>query len=157
MDELVLVEALAGHTQNGEPVIEQLQTLQKDESTYRLIRPSAFCQGIAKDDLFTMVNEKGAFKVEKRSGNLSIRIISKSNIDLLNEQLSAPFEKLGGEITRMSDRMLCASIHVSVGFSEIEDCLAKTLDDNSAWAYNNVFNPETGEPLNWWLDILNEH
>ena len=53
--------------------------------------------------------------------------------------------------------MLVYSIHVSCGFSAIENILNEFVgrDGQSAWMYGNVYDPADGEtPLNWWQDLL---
>jgi hypothetical protein len=52
---------------------------------------------------------------------------------------------------------LVYSIHVSCGFSVVEDLLNQVTgkDGRSAWMYGNVYDPTDGQtPLNWWQDIL---
>jgi hypothetical protein len=49
------------------------------------------------------------------------------------------------------------SIHVAVGFREIEDVLDRIVGaaGDASWAYGNVYDPANGEPLDWWETLLN--
>jgi hypothetical protein len=104
-----------------------------------------------------MLAETREFDLVQRSGNLSVRVFSRGDIQPLADTLTAELEKLGGELDRETPRMLVYSIHVSCGFSAIENILNEHVgrDGQSAWMYGNVYDPADGEtPLNWWLDLL---
>jgi chitodextrinase len=50
---------------------------------------------------------------------------------------------------------LVYSIHVSSGFTAIETILNDNIQgDTAVWFYGNVYDPASGEPLNWWQSIL---
>jgi hypothetical protein len=84
-------------------------------------------------------------------------VFSRNDINVLADALTPEFEKLGGELDVETPRMLVYSIHVSCGFSTIEDLLNQHVgrDADSTWMYGNVYDPVDGQtPLNWWQDIL---
>ena len=93
----------------------------------------------------------------QRSGNLNLRIFSRDEIAPLADAITPEIEKLGGDLDIETPRMLVYSIHVSCGFSVVEDLLNQHIgkDARSAWMYGNVYDPIDGHtPLNWWQDIL---
>lgn len=104
-----------------------------------------------------MLPETWEFDLVQRSGNLSIRVYSRTDIQALNELLTPALEKLGGELDRETPRMLVYSIHVSCGFDAIESILNRYVgqDEQNTWIYGNVYDPTDGvTPLNWWQDLL---
>jgi len=157
MSELKTIEVIAGYNPAGQPIIERLDAFEQEAGQFRITNTPVFT-GIAKLDLIELTGDAGEFKVLERSGNLSIRVISKANVTQIIDALRGEIEKHDGEIENITDRFFTISCHVSVGFGVIETLLNETLAgfSNSAWAYNNVFCPESSEPLNWWVDILNE-
>jgi len=157
MSELKTIELIAGINPAGQPIIERLDAFEQEAGQLRITNTPVFTS-IAKLDLIELVGASGDFKVIERSGNLSIRVISKDNVVQIIDALRGEIEKHDGELENITDRFFTISCHVSVGFGVIETLLNETLAryPNSAWAYNNVFCPESGEPLNWWVDILNE-
>ena len=159
MAEMHIIEVLAGYRPDGQPVIERLEAYDtKTVDQYRLINSAAFAPGLAKDDLVVLEGDKGAYTVIEHSGNLSMRVLSKVEGSDWQEPIKAALEKIGASIDRETPRMMIASIHVSVGFKLIEQALEKltTTGGDIIWQYGNVYNPETGEPLNWWQDVQNE-
>jgi len=56
-------------------------------------------------------------------------------------------------------RGLSYSLHVNLGFAAIETLMdnAMAAFPGAVWYYGNVYDPETGEPLNWWQAILSEN
>ena len=120
-----------------------------------MVKSPAFIKGIASGDTIKLVAGTQEFNLVKRSGNLAIRVISRSEISSIAEKLTPQLEKLGGELDIETPHMLVYSIHVSCGFKEIEAMLNKIVSDDVIWLYGNVYDPQDGEtPLNWWLDIL---
>lgn len=159
MAEMHIIEVLAGYRPDGQPVIERLEAYDtKTVDQYRLIKSAAFAPGLAKDDLVVLEGDKGAYTVIEHGGNLSMRVLSKVEGSDWQEPIKAALEKIGASIDRETPRMMIASIHVSVGFKLIEQALEKliTTGGDIIWQYGNVYNPETGEPLNWWQDVQNE-
>jgi hypothetical protein len=121
------------------------------------VQSPAFAKGLASGDVVKMLPDTREFDLVQRSGNLSIRVFSRSDIQALGDALTPELEKLGGELDRETPRMLVYSIHVSCGFSAIENILNEFIgrDGESAWMYGNVYDPADGQtPLNWWQDIL---
>lgn len=154
---LQIIELFAGLGANGQPLVEQLQVRELDDGCLQLVQSPAFAKGLASGDTLRMLPQTREFDLVKRSGNLSIRVFSRGDIEQLSDQLTPELEKLGGELERETPRMLSYAIHVSCGFDAIEAILNRYVgqDGQSQWMYGNVYDPQDGvTPLNWWLDIL---
>lgn len=158
MQALEVIELFAGLDANGQAIVERLPVRINEDSSCQLVKSPAFVKGIASGDTIKLTPGSQNFELIKRSGNLCIRVLSRGNIETLSEALTPEFEKLGGELDTETERFLVLSIHVSCGFSAIEEILNKFVDgSNSIWLYGNVYDPEDGStPLNWWQEILSE-
>ncbi|WP_339338968.1 DUF4265 domain-containing protein [uncultured Oceanicoccus sp.] len=157
------IELIAGRHPNGELVVEKvLVNPQSEENSYQLLKSPVFVRGIARADVIQSLEKpKGAFKVLKHGGNLCLRVFSKDDfsttaLSALEQALTSEIEKLGGDLDIKEPKALVYSIHVSCGFNAVEKILDDALSsyDDVAWFYGNVYDPETGEPLNWWQPIL---
>lgn len=152
------IELMAGRHPSGEMIIERvLVAPQEQANTYLLLKSPVFVRGIARGDIIQrMSSPKGAFKIEQHSGNLCIRVFGKQPLSPLEPALTAELEKLGGDLDVAEPRVLVYSIHVSCGFTKIEELLNQQLSTSpdAAWFYGNVYDPDSGEPLNWWQPIL---
>lgn len=153
------IELLAGiHPSNRQPIFEQVLVTPTDtEDQYKLLKSPLFVRGVAAQDVVSLQKaSRGRFDVVSRSGVLALRVFFKSPDPDLETQLSAEMEKLGGSLDIQSERALAYSIHFGVGFSSIENLISQWIGDKQVqWNYGNVYDPETGEPLNWWQDMLN--
>lgn len=161
----VTIELVAGRHPNGEWVFERVLVSRKPEpNTYQLLKSPVFVRGLARGDVIRQLEQpSGAFVVVEHGGNLCVRVFSKSSFEDDNtlaatrQTLLAEMEKLGGDIDVSEPHVLVFSIHVASGFAPIEALLDKQLAplDDVNWMYGNVYDPETGEPLDWWQPILN--
>lgn len=152
------LELMAGRHPNGEMIVEKVLVSAKEQAnTYQLLKSPVFVRGIARGDIIEQLpSPKGAFKLEQHSGNLCIRVFGKQPLDAIEQSLTAALEKLGGDRDVYEPRVLVYSIHVSCGFTKIEELLNQQLAaaPDVAWFYGNVYDPDSGEPLNWWQAIL---
>lgn len=170
------VELTAGRHPNGDLVVEKVLvnpvTLESPsaksanekppETGLQLLKSPLFVRGVARADVIQLdASTRGKFSVAKRSGNLCVRVFSKTdfnqdNSDAIEQALTSALEKLGGDLDVKEARALVYSIHVSCGFNTIEKVLNEILEQRAdmAWFYGNVYDPESGEPLNWWQSIL---
>lgn len=154
----VVIDLLAGMHPNGQPVLEKVRALAEAGGGFRLLQSPLFAAGAACGDLIALRdNSPGLFRVRERSGQLAVRVLARSGVAALAEELTPALEKLGGELDVQSERALVYSIHVAVGFREIEKVLDAHVAaaDDASWSYGNVYDPETGEPLHWWDALLN--
>ena len=157
------VSLIAGRHPNGELIIEKiLANPQPQENSFQLLKSPMFVRGIARADVIQQLeNTQGAFKVLQHSGNLCIRVFSKNAfstaaLEPVEQALVSGIEKLGGDLDIKEDKALVFSIHVSCGFDAVEKIMQEAIGqrDDVAWYYGNVYDPETGEPLNWWQSLL---
>jgi hypothetical protein len=157
--EIVELDLLAGIHPNGQPVLEKVRARKEPGNNWcRLLHSPLFVTGAACGDLIELLNNNpGRFRVRERSGQLAVRVLSRDNIDALAEQLTPAVEKHDGELDVQTPRALVYSIHVAVGFGEIERVFDNVVSKFEAaqWSYGNVYDPETGVPLNWWESLLN--
>lgn len=152
------LELIAGRHPNGELIVERvLVAPQQAENSYQLLKSPVFVRGIARADVIeAMASPKGGFKVQQHGGNLCVRVFSKQPVASLEQALTIEVEKLGGDLDVSEERVLVYSIHVSCGFSAIETLFDQQLGNHPdvVWYYGNVYDPESGEPINWWQAIL---
>lgn len=172
------IPLIAGYNDNNEPVVEQVnvvpvaspdQTPVSDPEAlltkagleqpgeFRLTKSPAFIRGLAADDRIRYpVDNATTYDLLEHSGNLSIRVFSKHNTEELDQALTPELELIDGRIDISSPGLLVYTIHVSIGFQQIEDVLHRVLArfPDTIWYYGNVYDPEDGvTPLNWWQDI----
>jgi hypothetical protein len=154
-----VLDLLAGSFPDGRPVLEKVRALAApDGSRYRLLQSPLFVTGVACGDLIEPLhNSPGRFRVHERSGQLAVRVLRRDGVAELEQELTPALEKLDGQLDVQSERALVYSIHVAVGFHEIEQVLDSImmLANGATWSYGNVYDPETGEPLDWWENLLN--
>lgn len=154
----VELSLLAGTHPNGQPVIEKLQAIPSQQpNQYWLLLSPLFVPGCARGDRIELLaNSPGRFRVRERSGQLAVRVFVREGVERLAEELTPAVELLGGRLDLQSERALVYSIHVAVGFSDIEAAVGPLVAAaGGGWNYGNVFSTETGEPLGWWEELLN--
>jgi hypothetical protein len=157
MKALQVIEIFAGLNAQGHPAVEKLPVRELEDGTLELVRSPAFIKGLAHGDIIKFQPQTGQFEIVQHSGNLSVRVFSRGPIEPLAETLNSGLEKLGGELDVDTPRMLVYSIHVSCGFSAIEEILNRAIAQHpdSQWMYGNVYDPQDGQtPLNWWQKVL---
>ncbi|OFE13257.1 hypothetical protein PHACT_09010 [Pseudohongiella acticola] len=181
MDQLqdtIQIPLIAGYNDNNEPVVEQVNVVSlpvagrqpvtdpeallskaglEQPGEFRLTKSPAFIRGLAADDRIRYpVDNAATYELLEHSGNLSVRVFSKHNTEELDQALTPELELIDGRIDISSPGLLVYTIHVSIGFQQIEDVLNRTLTrfPDTIWYYGNVYDPEDGvTPLNWWQDI----
>jgi hypothetical protein len=159
MSQTQKIPLIAGYNDNGEPVVEQVNVAPVEDTAneFRLTKSPAFIRGLAADDRIRFpVDNKAVHELLEHSGNLSIRVLSKHNMAELDQRLTPEMELIDGRLDISSPGLLVYTIHVSIGFKQIETLLDSTLAGfpDTIWHYGNVYDPEDGvTPLNWWHDI----
>ena len=152
------IELFAGQHPNGEIIIERvLVSALKKANSYQILKSPVFVRGIARADVIQKMDApKGAFKMLQNGGNLCVRVFSRKNLSPLELVLTPEFEKLDGDLDVKEPNALVYTIHVSSGFNTIEEILNKQIEifGDAAWFYGNVYDPESGDPLDWWQAIL---
>ncbi|HLT63034.1 MAG TPA: DUF4265 domain-containing protein [Pseudohongiella sp.] len=159
MSDLINLPLIAGYTPEGEAMVEQVPAVLVEDSSdqYRVQKSPVFVRGLAADDKIRYpVDDQAGWELLEHSGNLCIRVFTKHNTDDVDAILTPEMELIDGTLDVKTPRALVYSIHVSIGFSKIEEVITRALADfpQSAWYYGNVYDPEDGvTPLNWWLEI----
>jgi hypothetical protein len=154
----ITITLLAGTRPDGQPVVEQLPALAAEQANQVwLLQSPLFTPGCARGDRIELLaNNPGRFRLHERSGQLALRVFAREAIDVLAEELTPAIELLGGVLDVQSPRALVYSIHVAVGFQEIEGVVEPLVQRaGGVWNYGNVYDPESGEPLEWWEELLN--
>lgn len=156
-----LIQLVAGIDSQGSPVMEKLEVkYQEQAGSFELIRSPLFVRNLAAGDIFTCAQDNPAnYQVIKRSGNLAIRVFRKESIQELEEILTPEVEMMDGSLDLQSERALVYSVHVNIGFSEIEKIFdgAMARYTDSVWYYGNIYDPDDGvTPLNWWDEFINQ-
>jgi len=150
---------LAGVSQDDQPVFESLQVeiVNVQEELVRLSKSPLFVRNLAAGDVIKLINPAiGEYEIERRSGNLSIRVFRRQGINAVADFLNPAMEKLGGSVDLQTEAALSYSIHFSIGFSLIEklldSCCERFID--TVWYYGNVYDPKDGStPLLWWQEF----
>tara|TARA_R100001377_G_scaffold82580_1_gene63093 strand:+ start:508 stop:1074 length:567 start_codon:yes stop_codon:yes gene_type:complete len=163
------IPLIAGYRPDGEGIVEQVAVTplgddDKSQSTksvaaqYRLLRSPAFVRGLAAGDKISFPADTAeGYELLQRSGNLCLRVLSKSNIDEVLLALTPEIELLDGVLDIETPRLLVYSIHVSIGFQAIEILLDRISGQfaGTLWYYGNVYDPADGvTPLDWWQAFL---
>lgn len=149
----------AGIGADEQPVFESLQVEVVDSAaqTVRLLKSPLLIRNLAAGDVIELKNPAtGDYEMQRRSGNLSVRVFRMEDLQELAQFLVPEMEKLGGQVDLQTERGLSFSIHFSIGFKVIEEVLnrACTRFSESVWYYGNVYDPADGStPLNWWLEF----
>jgi len=158
VDEPKTIRLIAGEQPDGKAVFEDLTVTEPSEGELLLQQSPGFVRGLARGDLIKVDSQKATFTILKRSGNLCIRVIARVDVEKVAAALVPAMEKLGGTLDFQNERMLIFSIHVSCGFTAIEQLLDQhaTQPGECGWLYGNVYTEENGVPvpMNWWQDFL---
>jgi len=163
------IPLIAGYRPDGEGIVEQVTVTPVDDDgkptsakstvvQYRLLRSPAFVRGLASGDKISFPSDSPeGYELIQRSGNLCLRVLSKSNIDEVLQVLTPEIELLDGILDVETPRLLVYSIHVSIGFQAIELLLDRISGQfaGTLWYYGNVYDPADGvTPLDWWQAFL---
>jgi len=150
---------LAGVNEAGEAIFESVwvETLVSAPDHVRLLKSPLFARNLAAGDRLKVINPVTAeYELLQRSGNLSVRVFRKHQLQPLADFLIPLMEKAGGVLDLQNNRALVFSIHVSIGFQTIEILLNKSCATypDTIWYYGNVYDPEDGTtPLGWWSEF----
>jgi len=159
-EDTTILPFLAGMNDDNQPVFEGIEVclVENDPPVVRLLKSPLFTRNYAAGDKLEVIDaDLAQYELLQRSGNLCIRVFCQGNITALAEFLTPAMEKLEGSLDLETDGALVYSIHVSIGFSNIEALLDKACTDHekTVWYYGNVYDPEDGvTPLGWWTSIL---
>lgn len=156
-----LLQLPAGQDSEGQQILEKIEVFVMEQPDhYELKQAPMLLRGIAKGDIILVDRQHtNKFVVVKRSGNLTIRVFRKTDMESLENTLTPQVEKHDGCLDIKTDRALSYSIHVNLGFAAIEALFDNAMSayPDSVWYYGNVYNPIDGvTPLNWWDSFINQ-
>jgi hypothetical protein len=147
------VRLLAGTTISGQPVYEVLPAEFVGDGIHVLHGSPGLTFGCASGDRIR-VDEDGSFEVQRRSGNLCLRIYPAGvPTDSDVEPLTAAFAQLDGIVEMPANRrFIVITVPVTAGFPTVQAAVSAWTDAHSCnWDYGNVYD-EHDQPLNWWID-----
>ena len=154
------LQLVAGTDAGGMPVLEKLAVKILEADRFELLKSPLFVRDLAAGDVCTCNEDNPAdYRVITRSGNLALRVFRKDNIDAVEEFLTPEVEKLDGRLDLNSPRALVYSLHVNIGFAEVERLFdgAMSKFPDSVWYYGNIYDRRDGvTPLNWWDEFINQ-
>jgi hypothetical protein len=157
----VLLQLQAGKDSKGQQVLEQLKArVLEKESDFEILQTPLLVRNLAKGDVIAISpHSQDAYTLIQRSGNLAIRVFSKTSLDKLELLLTPEVEKLDGSLDLKTTRALSYSLHVNLGFAVIEALFDNVMASfaDTVWYYGNVYDPQDGlTPLNWWDSFINQ-
>ncbi len=160
-EQQAILQLPAGQDSEGQQVLEKIEVFVLETADhYELKKTSMLVRGLGKGDIICVdQNQTSKYKVAKRSGNLAVRVFRKTDIEVLESSLTPQVEMHEGTLDIQTNRALSYSLHVNLGFAEIEALFdnAMAAYPDSVWYYGNVYDPADGvSPLNWWGSYINQ-
>lgn len=156
----VLIEVIDSKSPGSEHV--PARRLGNDE--WEIIRSPLYATEVASGDVIRVDREKtGGFEIIRRGGNVCVQFcLSENEADdaeatsVLANEIGVLIEPLNGSIDATTPGLISLTIPVAIGFQKIEGVLEVAVQrcPDSQWQYANVYDPKTGEPLDWWNDAL---
>lgn len=156
-----ILQLPAGLDEAGQSVLEKIEVYVLDKPDhFELQKSPLFVRNLARGDIIVVdQQEPNKYSLVERSGNLAVRVFRKSDLDVLENNLTPEVEKLDGKLDIKTDRALSYSVHVNLGFAAIETLFDNAMSKypDSVWYYGNVYDPYDGStPLNWWDSFINQ-
>jgi hypothetical protein len=131
-----------------------------DNEIWEILKSPLYATEVAAGDIIKVVDkELGTFEMIRRGGNVCVQFylpINKSDcVNLTSsvaEFIEEKLETIGGSIDGRTIGLITCTLPISLGFQLIEDTFIETVSafPGSQWQFGNVYDPTTGEPLNWW-------
>jgi hypothetical protein len=141
---------------HGGKGLEPVHAERIGEGRYRLLSSPGFVLGVAAGDEIELLGTDGHFRVLRHGGNVAVQLFSREPVKAYRESVAAQVvQRLNGALDGGIDRGLVFTIPVETGFEKIEaffDSLVREIP-GTEWMYGNVYDPETGAPLNWWNSL----
>ena len=133
-------------------MVEEVLVERMGDNRYRIVSSPGMVQGLAANDIIALDGEHPTnFRLLRRGGNVCIHVFCAIlQRDAIEVALTRELGRIGGVLDgTMGETGLCYTISVQAGFSVIEAALERVVGEE--WSYSNIYDPETGAPLNWWL------
>lgn len=149
-----LIEIFAGSAASGDVVREELPARKISDGVYELLASPGLALHVAKGDIIRISSSATPVEIVRRGGNLCVQIYAENDLPPdERKQIDSAFHlALPGSVDGETDKNMCFSIPVSVGFNAVEhffNDLSARLG-NISWYYGNVYGEDGVTPLNWW-------
>ncbi len=129
------------------------------DSTWELLNSPLYAMDAAAGDVVKIVDEEsGSFEILKRGGNVCVQVyLGELDADdseattRLAENLLRLLSPLGGRVAGVTPGLVSFTVPARSGLSAIEAVFnhAADLSKGAQWQYANVYDPATGDQLEW--------
>jgi Domain of unknown function (DUF4265) len=133
---------------------EPVHVEHRDDGTFKVLFSPGLVEGIAAGDVIRLVDAMaGTFEILRRGGNISIKLVVKSNIRPVLEWLEPRLPPIHARVDGHVERAAVITVPAASGFPRIEGEMSEACArfEGLAWYYGNVYDA-AGRPLNWWSD-----
>lgn len=130
------------------------------DGQWLLLRSPLYAMHLAAGDTIKpRRGERGAFDLIARGGNVAVQFyLPDSDLDdrdatqAVADELAPKVAKLQGRLDGMTSGLIVFTIPFAETFEAIEDLFdgAVSARPGAQWQYANVYDCNTGEPLDWW-------
>ncbi len=138
---------------DGDPnTLEEVLVERLTDGSLRVASSPGMVQGLAADDIIISDSaEPNGYRLMERGANVAVHIFCEpESREAIKSNLEITLGRIGGVLDgTMGETGLCFTVPMAAGFQVIEGALSRVVGEE--WAYSNIFDPVTGEPLNWWL------
>lgn len=132
--------------------VEEVLVEKIGDNRYRVASSPGMVQGLAADDVIALESQSpSGYRLLQRGHNVCVHVFcDAAQRAAIQAALTQTLGRIGGRLDGlMGETGLCFTIPVAAGFSVIEGALQRVVENE--WSYSNVYDLETGAPLNWWL------
>ncbi len=134
---------------------EMVEARPLDGGVFEVLCPPRFAEGLAVGDLISLDTTPRGFRTIRHGRNLTIWIFAEQQDQVveLASRSRAAAKSIDVTVEGTPPRMVIITAALRVGWTTIEASMNSIVDgiDGARWYYGNVYDPETGAPLNWWL------
>jgi hypothetical protein len=132
------------------------------ENRWELLRSPLYAMDAAAGDVVQLADaDSGAFHVIRRGGNVCVQVYlgaheadDEAATSRVAKHILHLIQPLGGTIDARTRGLISCTLPSRIGFPSIESALIEVVARaaGAQWQYANVYDPVTGEPLEWWED-----
>jgi hypothetical protein len=119
----------------------------------RVLNSPALIENLAAGDVIRF-RPDGTFEHLRRSGNLCVQVFrGRPPSAEVEDRLNADVEALRGWLDVSGNGFLVYTVPIRpAGFAAVERAFNRAVEaePSMSWMYGNVYDPRTGDPLNWW-------
>jgi hypothetical protein len=137
----------------GQEASEEILVERVGDGEFRIASSPGMVEGLAADDVIAPTpDEPCGYRLVRRGKNLCIHLYTQAEErDRLLQVLQQKLGPLGGWLDGMMGATgLCFTVPLEAGFASVEATMQQVVGDE--WYYSNVYDLDTDQPLNWWLE-----